>query len=156
MHIAAVMEINKRLLPALVELRDALKAKSDEFKDIIKIGRTHLQDATPLTLGQEFSGYVQQLTYGIERVENTLPHLYNLAQGGTAVGTGLNTRAGFDVKVAEAIAEITGMPFKTAPNKVSICKELTEYGGAVVKSHCTYNSLKLWLLTMPSSKPTVL
>lgn len=118
MHVAAVMEINKRLLPALTQLRDALKQKSEEFSHIIKIGRTHLQDATPLTLGQEFSGYVQQLTFGIERVEATLPRLYNLAQGGTAVGTGLNTRKGFDVKVAEAIAEITGMPFKTAPNKV--------------------------------------
>lgn len=118
MHIAAAVELNERLLPALTELRDALKAKQDEFSHIIKIGRTHLQDATPLTLGQEFSGYVQQLTYGIERVESTLPHLYNLAQGGTAVGTGLNTRAGFDSKVAAAIAEITKLPFKTAPNKV--------------------------------------
>ncbi|KAL1930201.1 hypothetical protein VTP01DRAFT_1355 [Rhizomucor pusillus] len=142
MHIAAVMEINKCLLPALVELRDALKAKSDEFKDIIKIGRTHLQDATPLTLGQEFSGYVQQLTYGIERVENTLPHLYNLAQGGTAVGTGLNTRAGFDVKVAEAIAEITGMPFKTAPNKF----EALAAHDAIVEAHGALNTVAVSLM----------
>lgn len=87
MHVAAAIEINQRLIPSVTLLRDAIQAKSDEFKDIIKIGRTHLQDATPLTLGQEFSGYVQQLTYGIQRVEATLPRLYNLAQGGTAVGT---------------------------------------------------------------------
>lgn len=118
MHVAAVVEIHHRLIPALTTLRDALQAKSDEFKDIIKIGRTHLQDATPLTLGQEFSGYTQQLTYGIARVESTLERLYNLAQGGTAVGTGLNTKKGFDVKVADTIAKITGLPFKTAPNKV--------------------------------------
>ncbi|KAF9188814.1 fumarase fum1 [Haplosporangium sp. Z 11] len=87
MHVAAAIEINQRLIPAVTMLRDAIQAKSEEFKDIIKIGRTHLQDATPLTLGQEFSGYTQQLNYGIERIEATLPHLYNLAQGGTAVGT---------------------------------------------------------------------
>ncbi|OZJ04110.1 Fumarate hydratase, mitochondrial [Bifiguratus adelaidae] len=117
MHVAAVVEINQRLIPALTQLRDALAQKADAFKDIIKIGRTHLQDATPLTLGQEFSGYVQQLTYGIQRVEGTLERLCNLAQGGTAVGTGLNTRAGFDKKVAEEISKITKLPFKTAPNK---------------------------------------
>ncbi|EGV61001.1 fumarase fum1 [Yamadazyma tenuis] len=117
MHIAAVTEISGSLIPELTKLRDALQAKSDEFKDIIKIGRTHLQDATPLTLGQEFSGYVQQLTNGIERVEKTLPNLLFLAQGGTAVGTGLNTRIGFDVKVAEQVSKLTGLPFKTAPNK---------------------------------------
>lgn len=118
MHVAAVVEIHGRLIPALTTLRDPLQAKSAEFEHIIKIGRTHLQDATPLTLGQEFSGYTQQLTYGIARVQGTLERLYNLAQGGTAVGTGLNTRKGFDAKVAEAIASITGLPFKTAPNKV--------------------------------------
>lgn len=117
MHIAAVTEITLHLLPELTKLRDALQAKSDEFADIIKIGRTHLQDATPLTLGQEFSGYVQQLTNGIERVEKTLPNLLHLAQGGTAVGTGLNTKIGWDVKVAEKVAELTGLPFTTAPNK---------------------------------------
>ena len=92
MHIAAVTEINNSLIPELTKLRDSLQAKAEEFKDIIKIGRTHLQDATPLTLGQEFSGYVQQLTNGIERVEKSLPNLLYLAQGGTAVGTGLNTK----------------------------------------------------------------
>ena len=119
MHISAVVEINQNLLPKLTALRDALDAKAKSFDHIIKIGRTHLQDATPLTLGQEFSGYVQQLTYGIERVKDTLPRLSLLAQGGTAVGTGLNTRKGFDVAVAKAISEITGLEFQTAPNKVS-------------------------------------
>ncbi|GAN01489.1 fumarate hydratase [Mucor ambiguus] len=117
MHIAAVVEINTDLIPALTQLRDALQAKSDEFQDIIKIGRTHLQDATPLTLGQEFSGYVQQLTYGIERIQATLPRLSRLAQGGTAVGTGLNTHKGFDVNIAKAVSESTGLAFETAPNK---------------------------------------
>lgn len=117
MHIAAVTEISKTLLPELVALRDSLHAKAEEFKDIIKIGRTHLQDATPLTLGQEFSGYVQQLTNGIARVEAVLPHLSLLAQGGTAVGTGLNTRKGWDSRIAEEVSKLTGLPFKTAPNK---------------------------------------
>lgn len=120
MHIAAVGEINTDLIPALTRLRDALQAKSDEFQDIIKIGRTHLQDATPLTLGQEFSGYVQQLTYGIERIQATLPRLSRLAQGGTAVGTGLNTHKGFDVNIAKAVTEASGFDFETAPNKVSL------------------------------------
>jgi fumarate hydratase class II len=118
MHIAAVVEINTDLIPALTELRDAMQAKCIEFQDIIKIGRTHLQDATPLTLGQEFSGYVQQLAYAIERVQATLPRLSRLAQGGTAVGTGLNTQKGFDVNIAKAVSEATGFPFETAPNKV--------------------------------------
>ncbi len=91
MHVAAALELNNRLLPALAKLESALQAKSDSFQHIIKIGRTHLQDATPLTLGQEFSGYVQQVKFGIQRVHAVLPRLYNLAQGGTAVGTGLNT-----------------------------------------------------------------
>ncbi|CEP23024.1 unnamed protein product [Cyberlindnera jadinii] len=117
MHIAAVTEIKHHLIPELVALRDALQAKSEEFKDIIKIGRTHLQDATPLTLGQEFSGYVQQLTNGIGRVENALINLSFLAQGGTAVGTGLNTRKGFAEAVAAQVSKETGHEFKTAPNK---------------------------------------
>lgn len=117
MHIAAVTEISKTLLPELVALRDSLHAKAEEFKDIIKIGRTHLQDATPLTLGQEFSGYVQQLTNGIARVEAVLPHLSLLAQGGTAVGTGLNTKKGWDSRIAEEVSKLTGLQFKTAPNK---------------------------------------
>ncbi|KAK6348746.1 fumarase fum1 [Orbilia blumenaviensis] len=117
MHISAVLEINQKLLPALKSLHKAFVAKSQEFDRIIKIGRTHLQDATPLTLGQEFSGYATQLEFGIARVESTLPRLSLLAQGGTAVGTGLNTKIGFDVKVAEEVTKITGHPFKTAPNK---------------------------------------
>ncbi len=117
MHIAAVEEIHRRLIPMVTKLRDALGKKSEEFKDIIKIGRTHLMDATPLTLGQEFSGYSQQLTNGLERINAALPHLYELALGGTAVGTGLNTHPDFAVKSAAKIAEITGKPFKSARNK---------------------------------------
>ncbi len=101
----------------VTKLRDALAKKSEEFKDIIKIGRTHLMDATPLTLGQEFSGYVQQLTNGLERINAALPHLYELALGGTAVGTGLNTHPEFAVKAAAKISELTGRPFKSARNK---------------------------------------
>ncbi|CDZ98408.1 fumarate hydratase [Phaffia rhodozyma] len=117
MHVAAVTELNASLLPALHELRDAMEVKRAKFESIIKIGRTHLQDATPLTLGQEFSGYVQQLTNAISRVEDVIPRLSLLAQGGTAVGTGLNTKVGFDVKVAAEISAITGYTFHTAPNK---------------------------------------
>ena len=118
MHVSAVLEIVNQLIPELEKLREALHAKATAFDKIIKIGRTHLQDATPLTLGQEFSGYVQQVTFGIERVKAVLPRLSLLAQGGTAVGTGLNTKAGFDVKIAEQISQLTGVEFKTAPNKV--------------------------------------
>ncbi len=117
MSIAAVEQIHQRLLPSLATLRDTLKEKAEKFQAIIKIGRTHLMDATPLTLGQEFSGYTQQLTNGIERIESTLPKLAELALGGTAVGTGLNTKKGYDEKVAAKISELTGLPFKTAPNK---------------------------------------
>lgn len=117
MHIASVLEIEESLLPTLKSLRDALNRKSEQFAKIVKIGRTHLQDATPLTLGQEFSGYVTQLDHGIERVESTLPHLRLLAQGGTAVGTGLNTFKGFAEAIAEEVTKMTGTEFKTAPNK---------------------------------------
>jgi fumarate hydratase class II len=117
MHIACAEEIHHRLLPALQKLRNALNDKAMAWADIIKIGRTHTQDATPLTLGQEFSGYVQQLDNGIERIETTLPRLMELAQGGTAVGTGLASPVGFAEKVADKIAAITGLGFKTAPNK---------------------------------------
>lgn len=117
MNMAAAIELNERLLPALEHLHAALDEKAKAFKKIIKIGRTHLMDATPLTLGQEFSGYTQQIAYGIERVKQVLPKLYELALGGTAVGTGLNTKKGYDKKVAAKIAELTGLPFKTAPNK---------------------------------------
>lgn len=117
MHIAAVGEVYHALLPALTVLRDAIEKKAQQFKDIIKIGRTHLQDATPLTLGQEFSGYVTQLSYGIDRVKGALPRLCQLAQGGTAVGTGLNAKKGFDKAFAEEVAALTKLPFVTAPNK---------------------------------------
>ncbi len=117
MHIAAAEEIHHRLLPALRTLRNALNDKSKEFKKIIKIGRTHTQDATPVTLGQEFSGYTAQMDNGIKRIETSLKELYFLAQGGTAVGTGLNTKPGFAKKFAEEVAAYTKLPFKTAPNK---------------------------------------
>merc|ERR1719230_1777308 len=117
MHIAVAVEIHNVLLPGIKYLHDALDAKAKEYENIIKIGRTHTQDATPLTLGQEFSGYVTQLAFGIQRIEATLPRLYMLAAGGTAVGTGLNTRKGFAEKVASKVSEITGLPFVTAPNK---------------------------------------
>ena len=117
MHVAIGMMARDVLLPGLEKLHGALHAKAVEFKDIIKIGRTHTQDATPLTLGQEFSGYAAQGAKGIARVKMCLPDLYELAQGGTAVGTGLNTRVGWDTRVAAAIADITALPFVTAPNK---------------------------------------
>lgn len=117
MHIAAAEMINHNLLPSLALLRQTLYQKSEDFKNIIKIGRTHLMDAVPLTLGQEFSGYVQQLDNAIERLHLVLPGLYELALGGTAVGTGLNAHPEFATKVAAKIAEITGLPFVSAPNK---------------------------------------
>jgi fumarate hydratase class II len=117
MHIAAALEMADRLVPALQHLHDALAAKAREFKDIIKIGRTHTQDATPLTLGQEFSGYAAQIRRVIAIVERALPDLYELAQGGTAVGTGLNAKIGFAEKFAEEVAAITKKPFVTMPNK---------------------------------------
>jgi len=117
MHIAAVHEIHRRLIPMVAQLRDTLAQKAEAFKSIIKIGRTHLMDAVPLTLGQEFSGYVTQLDHGLKRIEMILPHLYELALGGTAVGTGLNTHPQFAVKSAAKIAELTGYPFVTAENK---------------------------------------
>jgi fumarate hydratase class II len=117
MHIAAVEEITHRLLPAVRHLRNALDAKATDFAGITKIGRTHLMDAVPLTLGQEFSGYVAQLDADLRRIEFSLDDLYELAAGGTAVGTGLNTHPEFGTRVASAIAELTGLPFVTAPNK---------------------------------------
>src|ERR1700722_1463782 len=117
MHIAAVEEITHRLLPAIRHLRDTLAAKSAAFADITKIGRTHLMDAVPLTLGQEFSGYVAQLDADLKRIEYSLGDLYELAAGGTAVGTGLNTHPEFGDRVAQTIAEITGLPFVSAPHK---------------------------------------
>jgi fumarate hydratase, class II len=120
MHIAAAVAIVKHLVPSLATLRATLEQKSRAFDHIVKIGRTHLQDATPLTLGQEFSGYVAQLDQGIRHVESTLPHLYQLALGGTAVGTGLNAHPEFAVKVAGVIGTLTGLPFETAPNKFEV------------------------------------
>ena len=117
MHIATAMSVRDVLMPGLTKLAEGLEAKSEEFKDIIKIGRTHTQDATPLTLGQEFGGYAHQIRQGIARVEAALPGIYELAQGGTAVGTGLNTQHGWGETVAANMAEITGLPFVTAPNK---------------------------------------
>ncbi len=134
MHIAAVEEIHRRLIPMVTKLRDVLGLKAEEFKDIIKIGRTHLMDATPLTLGQEFSGYVQQLTNGLERINAALPRMYELALGGTAVGTGLNTHPEFAVKAAAQISKITGKPFVSARNKfeaLAAHDALVEFSGVL-------------------------
>lgn len=134
MHISAYKLIVEQTLPALSGLRDSLHSKSEEFKDIVKIGRTHLMDATPLTLGQEFSGYVAQLDHGIKALQNTLDHLGELALGGTAVGTGINAPKGFDKEVAEMIAKLTGNPFVTAPNKfeaLSAHDAIVETSGAL-------------------------
>ncbi len=117
MHIAAAEEVNHRLKPAIAMIRNALSNKTEEYKDIVKIGRTHLQDATPLTLGQEFSGYRTMMDNGLRRLDQALPALYELAQGGTAVGTGLNTIKGFDKLFASDVANFTRLPFVTAPNK---------------------------------------
>ncbi len=117
MHIAAATEINKRLIPAIIKLRNTLNDKAKDFSGIIKVGRTHLMDAVPLTLGQEFSAYVQQLDSALERIAYVLPGLYQIALGGTAVGTGLNTHPEFATKTAKKIAEYTGLPFISAPNK---------------------------------------
>jgi fumarate hydratase, class II len=137
MHVACAEEIEHRLLPALKHLHSALAAKVTAWADIIKIGRTHTQDATPLTLGQEFSGYTTQIANGIARIEQTMPKLMELAQGGTAVGTGLNAPVGFDKLVAEHIAKITGMAFTTAPNKF----EALAAHDAMVFSHGAINTV---------------
>jgi fumarate hydratase class II len=117
MHVAAVEALRSRVIPSVAALRDVLAAKAEEFRDIVKIGRTHLQDATPLTLGQEFSGYASQLDHGVQHLEAALPHLYELALGGTAVGTGINAHPEFAARSAKKIAELSGHPFVTAPNK---------------------------------------
>jgi fumarate hydratase class II len=137
MHVACAEEIVHRLLPALQQLRNALNDKAQGWAHIIKIGRTHTQDATPLTLGQEFGGYTAQVQLGIERIEQTLPRLMELAQGGTAVGTGLNAPVGFAEAVADRIAAITGLPFKTAPNKF----EALAAHDAMVFSHGAINTV---------------
>ena len=142
MHIASAIAFKSKLLPEVRQLRDALAAKMDEFKDIVKIGRTHLQDAVPLTLGQEFSGYVAQLDACMQRMEQMLPELFELALGGTAVGTGLNTHPDFAVKSAKHIAAITDLPFVTAPNKFSALASHE----ALVAAHGTMKTLACALM----------
>jgi fumarate hydratase class II len=141
MHIAASETIANNLMPAVQHLRDALDAKSKAFADIIKIGRTHTQDATPITLGQEFSGYVAQLDYGMRRIQENLDYLLELAQGGTAVGTGLNAKPGFAALFAEKVAEITRLPFRTAPNKF----EALAAHDAYVSAHGALNTVAVSL-----------
>ena len=141
MHIAAYQKVVQHTLPAVKRLQKTLAAKAEAFADVVKIGRTHLMDATPLTLGQEFSAYAAQLDYGIRALENTLPHLAGLALGGTAVGTGLNTPKGYDVKVAEYIAKFTGLPFVTAPNKF----EALATHDAIVETHGALKQLAVSL-----------
>ncbi|HEY9168851.1 MAG TPA: class II fumarate hydratase [Lutibacter sp.] len=141
MHIACYKMIVDVTIPGVEKLRDTLKAKSEAFKDVVKIGRTHLMDATPLTVGQEFSGYVSQLDHGLRALRNTLAHLSELALGGTAVGTGMNTPKGYDVLVAKKIAEFTGLPFITAENKF----EALASHDAIVESH---GALKLLAVSL--------
>ncbi|WP_313214764.1 class II fumarate hydratase [Soonwooa sp.] len=141
MHIAAYKKVVEVTIPAVEKLKNTLKEKSEAFKNIVKIGRTHLMDATPLTLGQEFSGYVAQLEFGLRALKNTLPHLSGLALGGTAVGTGLNTPKGYDIKVAEYIAKLTGHPFITAENKF----EALAAHDAIVESHGALKQLAVSL-----------
>ena len=141
MHIAAYKKIVEVTIPGVTQLRNTLDKKSKEFQKVVKIGRTHLMDATPLTLGQEFSGYVSQLDHGLKALQNTLDHLSELALGGTAVGTGLNTPEGYDVLVAKYIAEFTGLPFKTAENKF----EALASHDAIVESHGALKQLAVSL-----------
>ncbi|CAM1353290.1 MULTISPECIES: class II fumarate hydratase [Tenacibaculum] len=141
MHIAAYKKIVEVTIPGVEQLRDTLQAKSEAFKDVVKIGRTHLMDATPLTLGQEFSGYVAQLNFGLKALKNSLAHLAQLALGGTAVGTGLNTPAGYDVLVAKYIAEFTKLPFITAENKF----EALAAHDALVETHGSLKQLAVSL-----------
>lgn len=142
MHIAAYKMVITVTIPGVEKLRDALQTKVEAFKDVVKIGRTHLMDATPLTLGQEFSGYVSQLNHGLKALNNTLDHLSELALGGTAVGTGINTPKGYDVKVAEYIAKFTGLPFKTAENKF----EALAAHDAIVESHGALKQISVSLM----------
>ena len=145
MHIAAGVAATRTLLPALAKLQAALQAKETQFAKLIKIGRTHLQDATPLTLGQEFSGYAAQVRYAIDRVQVALePRLFALAIGGTAVGTGLNTRPGWDAAVAAEVARLTGVPFRAAPNKfeaLAAHDALVELSGALNTIACSLNKI---------------
>jgi fumarate hydratase, class II len=142
MHIAAYKMVMEVTIPGIEKLRDALQLKVEKFKDVVKIGRTHLMDATPLTLGQEFSGYVSQLNHGLKALRNTLDHLSELALGGTAVGTGINTPKGYDVKVADYIAKFTGIPFITAENKF----EALAAHDAIVESHGALKQIAVSLM----------
>lgn len=144
MHIAAYKSVVEISIPGIEKLRDTLDLKAKEFKNMVKIGRTHLMDATPLTLGQELSGYVAQLNYGLKALKNTLPHLSEIALGGTAVGTGLNAPAGYDAKVADYIAQFTGHPFVTAPNKfeaLATHDALVETHGAIKQLAVSLNKI---------------
>ena len=141
MHIAAYKKVVEVTIPGVEKLRDTLKAKSEAFANVVKIGRTHLMDATPLTLGQEFSGYAAQLTYGLKALRNTLDHLSELALGGTAVGTGINTPKGYPENVAQYIADFTGLPFRTAPNKF----EALAAHDAIVEAHGALKQLAVSL-----------
>ena len=169
MHIAAVERIRDALIPSLTTLSDSFRKKTTEFKDIIKIGRTHLMDATPLTLGQEFSGYTTQLEYALDRINGCMPRMYQIALGGTAVGTGLNSHRDFPVKVAKQIADITGCPFVTAPNKfeaLAAHDAIVETSGVLKTIACSLmkiaNDIR-WLgsgprcgigeITLPSNEP---
>ena len=169
MHVAAACEINGRLIPAVTQLRDTLAEKAEAYEKIIKIGRTHLMDAVPMTLGQEFSGYVTQLTKGLQRIQNCLPNLYELAIGGTAVGTGLNTHPEFAERVADKISEMTGLPFVSAGNKfeaLAAHDATVEASGALKTLACSLmkiaNDIR-WLgsgprcgigeLTLPANEP---
>ncbi len=142
MHIAAYKILMEKTIPGVEKLRDTLQQKSEEMKEVVKIGRTHLMDATPLTLGQEFSGYAAQLSHGLKALKSTLEHLSELALGGTAVGTGLNTPKGYDVTVAKYIAQFTGMPFKTAANKF----ESLAAHDAIVESHGALKQIAVSLM----------
>jgi len=142
MHIAAYKMLIQVTIPGIEKLRDTLKSKSDEFSKVVKIGRTHLMDATPITLGQEFSGYVAQLTFGIQALKNTLPHLSQLALGGTAVGTGINTPKGYSENVAKYIAQFTNLPFITAENKF----EALAAHDAIVESHGALKQIAVSLM----------
>ena len=141
-HVAVGIELNKQLIPALQALHQSLDNKAREFADIIKIGRTHMMDATPLTLGQEFSGYVRQMQNGIDRVKDILPRMCELALGGTAVGTGLNQFEGYDVEVADKLSELTGVKFTTAPNKF----EALQAHDAMVEAHGALNTVAVSLM----------
>lgn len=155
MHIAAARQVHDRLVPAVTALRDTLAEKSEQFDEVVKIGRTHLMDAVPLTLGQEMSGWVQQLTYGLARINGALPRVYELALGGTAVGTGLNTHAEFAERAAACIAELTGLPFVSAPNKfeaLAAHDALVELHGVLKTLACSLTKLAndvRWLASGP-------